>query len=361
MALTSTFADCATVLERCKLVSMIKRPSRSPRTLSVTSPARVSLLTCGFTLATLTVATLNTPVAAASTDPDCPREHSEAFRALCDLGETTPTSAPSSGGSGGSGGGIGDAFSSFFDSYGALLFFGGLIAFIVWVIIAARRESAEEKAQKAAGELARGRALAEQHHLEQVQRAHAEAAAQVPDRSVYDPHGVGLAAPPMPAPKVPPAPPTSPTDLARYAAFSSVVPWVEGSALAAVTAPDGDRSKAHAAFAEAVRTVGLGTTDEAGNFIPDATLASVNAFLDGSGDVEFVVRTRDITIGEKELAKVTHYLLLTARVASAGNWEREVETGRYMLRLSMNAKAAQQQEQVQEPKETGPRIDPRWA
>lgn len=331
---------------------MINRLHRSPRTLSVTSPARVSLLTCGFTLVMLTVATLNTPVAAASTDPDCPRDHSEAFRALCDLGETT--TAPSSGGS--SGGGISGFVS---DHAGLIMLIVAVIA--VWIIIAAVRESAEEKEKKVASTQAHGRAIAEQHHARAVQRAHEEAAAQMPDRSVYDPHGVGLAPPPMPEPKIPPAPPTSPTDLARYASFNAVVPWMEGSALAAVTAPNGDRSKAHAAFAEAVRTANLGTTGEDGIFIPDATLASVNAYLDGSGDVEFVVRTRDITIGEKELAKVTHYLLLTARVASAGNWEREVETGRFMLRLSMNAKAAQQQEQVQEPKETGPRIDPRWA
>ncbi|EUA41991.1 hypothetical protein I549_0225 [Mycobacterium avium subsp. avium 2285 (R)] len=265
-------------------------------------------------------------------------------------GRQTPTPAPSSGGSG----------SSFFDDWGGLLFAAGIIAFIAWVVIANLRESAADKEQRAAGELARGRAIAEQHHARAVQRAHAEAAAQVPDRTVYDPHGVGLAPPPMPEPKIPAAPATTPEDLQRYASFNAVVPWREGSALAAVTAPNGDRSKAEAAFAEAVRTAGLGTTDENGNFIPDAALASVNAYLDGSGDVEFVVRTRDITIGEKELAKVTHYLLLTARVAGAGPWEREVATGRYTIRLSMNAKAAQQQEQKPaEPEQ--PRVDPRWA
>lgn len=319
----------------------------------------LSLRRCAAALGLTAALALTVPGAAsAATDPDCPRDHSEAFRALCDLGETTPTPAPSSGGSGG--GGIGDAFSSFFDNWGGLLFVGGIIAFIVWVIVATRRDSAEEREQRAAGELARGRAIAEQHRARAVQRAHAEAAAQVPPREQWDPHNVGLAPPPMPAPKIPPAPPTSPTDLARYASFNAVVPWIEGSALAAVTAPSGDRSKAEAAFAEAVRTANVGTTDENGNFIPDATLASVNAYLDGSGDVELVAQPCDITIGEKQLARVTP-LLLTARVAGAGPWEREVETGRYMIRLSMNAKAAQQQEQVQQPKETGPRIDPRWA
>ncbi|MCV7204929.1 hypothetical protein H7J71_23225 [Mycolicibacterium peregrinum] len=311
----------------------------------VTSLGVRGLLTSGFTLGVLALVTPNTAYAW-----DCPGV-TEAQIEICEReGQQTPTPAPSSGGSG----------SSFFDDWGGLLFAAGIIAFIAWVVIANLRESAEEQQKRAAAELARGRAIAQAAHAEQVQRAHAEAAAQVPPRESYDPHGVGLAPPPMPAPKLPPAPPTSPADLARYASFNDVVPWIEGSALAAVTAPNGDRSKAEAAFAEAVRTANVGTVAEDGTFIPDATLHSVNAYLDGSGDVEFVVRTRDITIGEKELAKVTHYLLLTARVAGAGPWEREVATGRYTIRLSMNAKAAQQQEQKPaEPEQ--PRVDPRWA
>ncbi|SKE70550.1 Uncharacterised protein [Mycobacteroides abscessus subsp. massiliense] len=311
----------------------------------VTSLGVRGLLTSGFTLGVLALWTPNTAYAW-----DCPGV-TEAQIEICEReGRQTPTPAPSSGGSG----------SSFFDDWGGLLFAAGIIAFIAWVVIANLRESAAEKQQRGAAELARGRQIAEAAHAAAVQRAHAEAAAQVPPREQWDPHGVGLAPPPMPAPKVPPAPPTSPTDLARYAAFGDVVPWIEGSALAAVTAPNGDRSKAEAAFAEAVRTANVGTTDENGTFIPDATLASVRAYLDGSGDVEFVAQPRDLTIGEKQLAKITHFLLLTARVASAGNWEREVETGRYMIRLSMNAKAAQQQEQKPaEPEQ--PRVDPRWA
>ncbi|SIG31863.1 hypothetical protein [Mycobacteroides abscessus] len=312
----------------------------------VTSLGVRGLLTSGFTLGVLALVTPNTAYAW-----DCPGV-TEAQIEICEReGRQTPTPAPSSGGGSGS---------SFFDDWGGLLFAAGIIAFIAWVVIANRRDSAAGKEQRAAGELVRGRQITEAAHAAAVQQAHAEAAAQIPPREVWDPHNVGLAPPPMPAPKIPPAPPTSPTDLARYASFNAVVPWIEGSALAAVTAPNGDRSRAEAAFAEAVRTADLGTTDENGNFIPDATLASVRAYLDGSGDVEFVVRTRDITIGEKQLARVTPLLLLTARVASAGNWEREVETGRYMLRLSMNAKAAQQQGQKPaEPEQ--PRVDPRWA
>lgn len=334
---------------------MINRPGRSPRSRSVTSPARVSLLTCGFTLATLTAATLNTPVAAADPVVRC-RTLEGGGDYTCITETPTPTTGTTGSGSSG-GGGLGDWFS---EHAGAFVFVIAVAA-VVAIVAMVKSGTSKDKREASEAELARGRALAEQHHAAAVQRAHAEAAAQVPPREQWDPHGVGLAPPPMPEPKIPAAPAATPDDLQRYAAFNAVVPWIEGSALAAVTAPNGDRSKAEAAFAEAVRTANVGTTDENGTFIPDATLASVRAYLDGSGDVEFVAQPRDITIGEKQLAKITHFLLLTARVASAGPWEREVETGRYMIRLSMNAKATQQQEQVQEPKETGPRIDPRWA
>ncbi|WP_449561036.1 hypothetical protein [Mycolicibacterium mageritense] len=332
---------------------MINRPDQRPQGLSVTSPARVGLLTCGFTLATLAVATLNTPVAHAEPVVRCRTLEGGGDYVCVTETPTAPATTGSTGTS--SGAGLGDWFS---EHAGAFVFVIAVAA-VVAIVAMVKSGTMKDKREASEAELARGRALAEQHHAAAVQRAHEEAAAQVPPREQWDPHNVGLAPPPMPAPKLPPAPPTSPTDLARYAAFGDVVPWIEGSALAAVTAPNGDRSRAEAAFAEAVRTAGLGTTDEDGTFIPDATLASVRAYLDGSGDVEFVVRTRDITIGEKQLATITHFLLLTARVASAGPWEREVATGRYTIRLSMNAKAAQ--EQVQEPKETGPRIDPRWA
>ncbi|MFN6549522.1 hypothetical protein ACP6C7_04000 [Mycolicibacterium septicum] len=335
---------------------MNKRANQRPQGRSVTSPARVSLLTCGFTLAALGVATLNTAVAAAEPVVRC--------RTLAGGGDyvcvtETPTAPATTGstGSGSSGSGIGSWFS---EHAGEFVFVLAVIAVIV-IVAVVRSSTTKDMREASEAELARGRQLAQSAHAAAVQRAHAEAAAAIPPREQWDPHNVGLAPPPMPAPNVPPAPPTSPADLARYASFNAVVPWIEGSALAAVTAPNGDRSKAESAFAEAVRTAGLGTVDESGTLIPDATLASVRAYLDGSGDVEFVAQPRDLTIGEKQLARVTQYLLLTARVASAGNWEREVETGRYMLRLSMNAKAAQQHEQVQEPKETGPRIDPRWA
>lgn len=332
MALTSTFTDCVTVLERGSMVGMSNRPSRSPKSASVTSPARVGLLTCGFTLATLATATLNTPVAAASTDPDCPRDHSGAFRALCDLGETTPTSAPSSGGSGGSGGGIGDAFSSFFDSYGALLFFGGLIAFIVWVIIATRRDTAEEKAEKRAAEAARGQRIAELHHAEQVAAAEQRALAQLPDPSAYDPMNMGI---PAPAPRVelPPAPSTDPEDLKRYNVFNAVVPWEPGSAFAAVVNRDGDWSRARGAFASACEAAGLGETDEAGTFTPAAVVAEVRTIGGDTDAVVLAVRPAGLHIGSAQLDRVRPYLVRTARVAEASPFVREPSTDLYLTTL----------------------------
>lgn len=351
MALTSTFVDCATVLERGSMVGMTNRPRRSPKSPRVTSPGVRSALTCGFTLAALGVATLNTAVAAAEPVVRCRTDEGGGTYTCV---TETPTPAPAS--TSGSSAGLGAWFS---DHAGTFIFVLAVVA-VIAIVAMVKSGTAKDKRTVSDAELARGLQIAEAAHATAVQQAHADAAAAAPPREVWDPHGVGLAPPPMPAPKIPPAPPTSPADLARYSTFNAVVPWVEGTALAAVTAPNGDRSRAEAAFAEAVRTANVGTTDEAGNFIPDATLASVRAYLDGSGDVEFVAQPRDLTIGEKQLARVTPLLLLTARVASAGNWEREVETGRYMLRLSMNAKAAQQQEQ-KPPEPEQPHVDPRWA
>lgn len=333
MALTSVFSDCATVLERASMVGMINRPRRSPRTLSVTSPGARSLLTCGFTLAALAVAALNTPVAAASTDPDCPREHSEAFRALCDLGETTPTSAPSSGGSGGSsGGGIGDAFSEFFSDYGGFIFFGGIAAFVAWVVIVNRRDTAEEKAEKRAAEAARGQRIAELHHAEQVAAAEQRALAQLPDPSVYDPMGMGVAAPAVQV-ELPPAPSTDPEDLKRYNVFNAVVPWEPGSAFAAVVNRDGDWSRARGAFASACEAAGLGETDEAGVFTPAAVVAEVRTIGGDTDAVVLAVRPAGLHVGSAQLDRARPYLVRTARVAEASPFVREPSTDLYLTTL----------------------------
>lgn len=326
MALTSTFTDCATVLERCTLVNMNKRPDQRPRGLSVTSPVRIGLLTCGFTLATVTVATLNTPVAQADPVDSCdPSSPYYLGRVLCD--DTPTPSAPSSGGSGG---GIGDWFSSFFEDWGAFLFFGGLVAFIVWVVIVNRRDTAEEKQKRAAATQARGRQIAEAAHAAAVQRAHAEAAAQMPPREVYDPMNMGAVPPPV-EPVIPAPPSTDPIDLRRYTVFGAVTPWETGTAFAAVVSRDGSLARATAAWLTAAQEAGLGEVDEDGAFTPSATLTNVRY---DDGDVEFVVQPAGLHVAEKQLDKALPYLVVAARVERATPFVREAATGRYVTTLT---------------------------
>ncbi|WP_280482914.1 hypothetical protein [Nocardia farcinica] len=327
MPLTSMFVDCETVLERGSMVVMSNRPRRSPKSASVTSPGVRGLLTCGFTLATLTAATFNTPVAAAdtpNTDICDPSSDYYIGGALC----STPTPAPSSGGSGG---GISDAISGFFDDWGGILFFGAIAAFVAWVVIAVRRDSAAEKEQRAAATHARGRQIAEQHHAEQVQRAHAETAAAVPPREVWDPMNMG-AVPPTPEPVIPAPPSTDPADLQRYNAFDAVTPWEAGTAFAAVVSRDGSLARATAAWLTAAQEAGLGELDEDGTFTPSAVLTNVR-YIDG-GDVEFVVQPGGLHIAETQLDKALRYLVVEARVESASPFVREAATGRYCSTLT---------------------------
>lgn len=303
---------------------MINRPGRSPRTLSVTSPAHVSLLTCGFTLATVTVATLNTSVAHAdAADPDC-EGLSDNLRRLCDIANTPPTPAPSSGGSGG-----GFSVSEWVSDHAGLIM---LIAagIAIWITIAAVRESAEEKEQKAAAQAARGRALAEQHHARAVQRAHEDAAAQVPPREAWDPMNMG-AVPPAPEPVIPAPPSTDPADLQRYTAFGAVTPWEAGTAFAAVVSRDGSLLRATAAWLTAAQEAGLGEVDEDGTFTPSAVLTNVRY---DDGDVELVVQPAGLHIAERQLDKALPFLVVEARVERATPFVREAATGRYVTRLT---------------------------
>lgn len=310
------------------MVVMINRLHRSSQTLSVTSPARVGLLTCGFILATLTAATLNTPGAAA--DPSCTAQQRANYPGLCGVIESTPTPAPSSGGSGG---GFSDAVADFANSgVAALLFFGGITAVIAWVVIASRRESAEEKAQKAAAEAARGRALAEQWHAEQVQRAHAEAAAQQPDPSVYDPMGMGVAPAPVEVQPVP-APPTDPEDLQRYATFNGVNAWTPGTAFAAVVARNGDWSRARNAWALACEQAGLTETDENGEVTLQAELTGLRTIGGDDDAVILAIRPAGLHIAEKALDRVLPVLVVTAHVETASPFQREAASGLYLTTL----------------------------
>lgn len=299
----------------------------------VTSLGVRGLLTCGFTLVTLAAAALNTPVASANTpntDICDPASDYYIGGALC----STPTPAPSSGGSSG---GIGDAVSDFIGSpLGTLLFFGGIAAVIAWVVIASRRESAEEKAKRNAAELARGRALAEQHHLEQVQRAHAEAAAAIPPREEWDPMNMGAVPPPV-EPVIPAPPSTDPIDLRRYTVFGAVTPWETGTAFAAVVDRDGNLARATAAWVTAAQEAGLGELDEDGTFTPSAVLTNVR--YDG-GDVELVVQPAGLHIAEKQLDKALQYLVVAARVERATPFVREAATGRYVTTLTNRVEEA---------------------
>lgn len=332
MALTSTFSDCATVLERGSMVVMINRLHRSPKSASVTSPARVGLLTCGFTLATLTVATLNTPVAAASTpNTDICDPSSDYYigGALC----STPTPAPSSGGSGG--GGIGEWFSDFVSANAGLIV-GAFVVIVVGLIaVGLMRESAEDreaKARRAAAEAARGRAIAEQWHAEQQQLAEQAALAQVPPRETYDPMNMGVAPAPIEVQSVP-APPTDPEDLKRYATFDAAVPWTPGTAFAAVVSRSGDWSRARTAFASACEAAGLGETDEADAFTPAAVVAEVRTIGGDTDAVVLAVRPAGLHIGSAQLDRVRPYLVRTARVAEASPFVREPSTDLYLTTL----------------------------
>lgn len=218
----------------------------------------------------------------------------------------------------------------------------GVIALIAFAVVKGLRAQADEEKKATAEEqqaaLARGRAIAQDHHAAQVQAAHDAVASVRPDPRDYDPDGIGLAPPPMQAPDVPDAPPQSPADLRRYATFGAVVPWRPGTAFSQVVSSDGDISGADAAWIEACRAARLGDFDtETGAFTPAAELTNVRNFTDDSGDVQLAVLPRDIFVSESQLDGVRKFLVKTARVASASPFEREFETGKYLTRLSNTA------------------------
>ncbi|ORA27374.1 hypothetical protein [Mycobacterium aquaticum] len=224
-----------------------------------------------------------------------------------------------------------------------VLVIAGLIA---WVVIAkVRRAKAEEEKKQTAREsaaLARGRRIAEEWHAEQVAKAHADAAAMVPDRSVYDPHEIGLAPPPPPPAVMPERPPMKNADLRRYAAFGAVVPREPGTAFAQAVTRSGDDAPIRSAWFQACQLAGVGETDpETGEFTPAAAVVRVDPVRDG--DVEISVNTRDYTIGEQQLNRVLRHLERTARVATASPFERNPAKDWFVTRLSMEQRSPQQQ------------------
>ncbi|MDO3352102.1 hypothetical protein [Mycobacteroides abscessus] len=331
---------------------MINRPRRSPRSRSVTSLGVRGLLASGFTLATLTAATLNTAVASADPVVRC-RTLEGGGTYTC----ITETPTPTTGTTGtSSGSGIGDWFS---EHVGTVMFVIAVAA-VIAIVAAVKSGTSKDKAAASEADLARGRAIAQSAHAAAVRRAHAEAAAQVPPREVWDPHGVGLAPPPMPAPKISAAPATTPEDLQRYATFGWAVPWIPGTAFAAAVSRSGDISRIEQVWVDACRLAGLGDTDEQGAFIPAATVVRVNG-IEGSGDAWVAVDTRDYTVGAKQLDSVRDHLLRTARVESASPFQRDAARDWFITVLSMDAPAPPQATAPAAEEVQGPRVDPRWA
>ncbi len=304
---------------------MINRPGRSPRSRSVTSPARVSLLTCGFTLATLALVPPNTPVAAAEPVVRC-RTREGGGDYTCITETPTPTTGTTGSGSSESGG-----LGAWFSEHAGVILFVIAVAAVIAIAAAVKSGTSKDKAAASEADLARGRAIAQSAHAAAVQRAHAEAAAQMPPREVWDPMNMG-AVPPTPEPVIPAPPSTDPTDLQRYNAFGAVTPWEAGTAFAAVVNRDGNLSRATAAWLTAAQEAGLGELDEDGTFTPSAVLTNVR-YIDG-GDVEFVVQPGGLHIAETQLDKALRYLVVEARVESASPFVREAATGRYCSTLT---------------------------
>ncbi|WP_254425264.1 hypothetical protein [Mycobacteroides abscessus] len=285
---------------------MNNRPGRTSRRASVTSPARLGLLTCGFTLATLTVATLNTSVAAAEPIVRC-RTLEGGGDYTCITETPTAPATTGSTGSSSSGAGLGDWFS---EHVGTVMFVIAVAA-VIAIVAMVTSGTSKDKAAASEAELARGRQIA--------MDAGVEPAAQ------------------------------SPEDLRRYSAFQWAAPWKHGTAFGTLVDRDGGTSRVHAAWTEACELARLGHWDESGKFTPAATVVNVNGYHDdNTGDLELSVSTRDYTVGDRELDRVREHLVRTARVETASAWTRNATRDWYVTRLSMIPK----QQQAAAPEQT---------
>lgn len=291
---------------------------------------RISKFSVAITAATLAAI----PVAPAYADPTGCENPSPEMTSFCkgiqdlqNLRTPTPTTtAPSSTSSGGGLGGWVSEHAGLI-----VLVVLGLIALAVWR--SAVSGNAKESATREAGTLARGRRIAEDWYANEVAKAQAEAAAMVPDRSVFDPAGVGLAPPPPPQPRYVPRPPMTNTDLKRYAAFDTCAAWTPGTAFAAVTTPDGSTKPAIEAWNRACEAAGAGHTDEGGTFAPIATLVRVFSTKGGRSAI-IAVEPRDVTIGERELNRVRELFARLARVRTVHPFTRDHATGWFESVLS---------------------------
>ncbi len=275
--------------------------------------------------------------ASAAPDPDC-AGLSENLRRACEAAggveDAWRKGAESSGGSGGF------SLSAFVSDNAGLLVIAFLAVMGGWIAIALMRESADEKAKKAAAEASRGRALAAADHEHRLREA--EQAAQAPARESYDPLGIGLPAPAVHVPQVA-AVPSDPEDLARYAALGGVVPWTPGTALATVMTRSGDIAAGRRAFAEACELGRLGETDpESGVFRPAASVVRVEPTAD-EGDAALVIRPSSVMTGGEQIDRIRTLLERTARVRHAGPAARIHATGEWIVVVSNRDLAALEQ------------------
>lgn len=313
---------------------------------------RYSKVVFGAATAVLAAVVTGAP---ASADPETCTVYGPNNTMTCTpLAPTTTAPATSSGSSAG-------GITAWIDQHMPLLIGIGLvvIGLVIWSSVA--KEKAQQKQRRESAGLARGRAVALAHHAEAMAAARAAAHTAMPPREAWDPHGLGLAPPAVPEPALPDPPPMSDDDLRRYAAFGWTVPFVPGTAFAAVVGRDGNLARVEAAWLEAAELAGLGEIDpETGKFVAAATVATVNGLADNSGDVLVSVDTRDYTTGAAQLDRVLPHLLRTARVATASRFERDPASDHFTTRLSMNAAAAPTtQNPAPEPEQ--PRVDPRWS
>lgn len=307
--------------------------------MSTTANIKRSRFAVALTLA-VTAAACGT-VAPAYADPDCTR-----IPGLCDLVSTTPTPAPSTCTETGplaeavcagrelektwpdEGGGVGDWISDH----------------ILWIVIGAAVVIAiavmNSKTKGREASQARGRQIAEAHQ----QRV--QPAAPVPDPTDFDPLGLGLAAPKVPAALNPapiPEPRLTDEDARRYARYGYAVDYATGSAFASLTTRDGDWKQAEAAWTAACQAAAIGETQMRKSRIPgiDSHRAVYVAPADlvrviplENGDATVVVKPRSVAIGADELNRAVPMFLRTARLRHAGRFVREHTTDEYLLRVS---------------------------
>ncbi|WP_109556534.1 hypothetical protein [Mycobacteroides chelonae] len=226
---------------------------------------------------------------------------------------------------------------------------GGILVAVLVVgwILANVFGTNDEKAQ------ARGRQIAEAHQ----QRVQPAAPVQAP--AEFDPLGLGLAAPKMPAAPGPapiPEPRLTDEDARRYARYGHAVDYVPGSAFASLAAPDGDWKAASDAWIAACQAAALGDTEMRKRLPGMSSIPGVDSHREvyvapadlvrviplENGDATVVVKPRSVAIGADELNRAVPMFLRTARLRHAGEFVREHTTDEYLLTVSNREVAAEQ-------------------